>query len=271
MTAILELLKEAIIRWFEEGAENMAAAVSYYAMFAIAPLIFVSLYVVSLLYGEKLATEVLVAWGSGIVPEIVPLLSEAVVNMSHSPVVTGVSITSLLFLTLAVIIFFNSLTSGINQIWGLPHGGMSVLWRKTLRSLICVGILQVFIIVLIATEFFFTLILDGSMFKVYGLASIYLMSLSVLFTILYSFLPLGVVPSLESRMYGAFVASLCFVLAKTAVAIHIALMPVPGFFGAAGLILVILLWVYVSTSFIYFGAAFAYVHHQKMLRLKAGE
>ncbi len=271
MNGFIELFRDALVRWFEEGAETMAAAVSYYAMFAIAPLIFISLYVVSILYGDRLATEVLVSWGNGIVPEIVPLLSEAVVNMSHSPVVTGVSITSFIFLTIAVIIFFNSLTAGINQIWGLPHGGMSVLWRKTVRSLICVLILQVFIIVLVATEFFFTLLFEGSMFKVYALGSVYLMSLSVLFTILYSFLPLGVVPSLESRMYGAFIASLCFVMAKTAVALHIALMPVPGFFGTAGLVLIILLWVYVSTSFIYFGAAFAYVHHQRMLVLKNNE
>ncbi len=260
MRNFFKLINEALLLWFNRGSEVMAAAVSYYAVFALVPLIFTSVYVVSLFFGEDLVTKVMLSWGSSMGTGVLTLLKTAVNELPNSPILSLAPIGSCVFLFLAVLVFFNTLTEGFHRLWDYPPSGIEGLFRKFLRALFCIFLLQFFIAALIAAEFGFALFFDELEGRAYATFFVYIAALTVLFTLCYSILPLGNLPSLGSRFYGAFIAAVLFSLAKTMVSIHIALTPVPGLFGGAGVALILLLWVYVSASFIYFGAAFAKVH-----------
>ncbi|MCA9361103.1 YihY/virulence factor BrkB family protein [Candidatus Kaiserbacteria bacterium] len=262
MKTVIKLFKQAGLLWYHSGADTMAAAVSYYAMFALVPLILFSLYVVSILYGEEYVVEVMLAWGSGMGTGVVLLLKEAVANLSNNPPVLFAPVVGATFLLLAVLIFMNTFTKGLHNIWGSSHIGFLATFQKSVRALVYVFILQIFIIALIAAEFAFALIFEGAPFATYLINILYVFAFTVLVVLLFSVLPLSDIPSLESRVYGGLIAALCFVMGKTFVSFHIAVTPIPDLFGAAGVALVLLLWVYVSTSFVYFGAAFAKVHDE---------
>lgn len=263
MKELFGLLHESLALWFERDGESMAAAVSYYAMFAIVPLIFISVYFVSLLYGRELVTEIMLSWGSTMGTGVLMLLQGAVSELPHSPVLLLTPLASFLFLVFAVLILFNTLTEGFHKLWLVSSSGISDMLRKSGRALVCLLFLQLFIVALIAADFGFALLFEGVISRSYASTLVYILSLSILFTLFYTILPLGNRPSFKSRFYGAFIAAILFSLAKTSVSIHIALTPVPTLFGGAGIAIILLLWVYVSTSFIYYGAAFAYVHDQR--------
>lgn len=260
MRHFLKLLKNALTLWFSRGSEVMAAAVSYYAMFALVPLIFTSVYVVSLLFGQELVTQVMLSWGSSMGTGVLTLLRTAVNELPNSPVVSFAPIGSFIFLMIAVFIFFNTLTEGFHRLWDYHSGGFEGLFRKFIRALFCVTLLQIFIAALIAAEFGSALLFDNLVGRGFASIVVYTGALSILFTLCYSLLPLGNLPSLSSRFYGASIAAVLFSVSKTFVSAHVALTPVPGLFGGAGVALVLLLWVYVSASLVYFGAAFAKVH-----------
>ena len=263
MTQLLIMMKDAFVLWSTRGGDYMAAAVSYYAIFALVPLIFVSVFIVSQFFGEALVTRVLLSWGSGMGAGVLMLLQSAVKDLPNSPVLLLAPIGTLTFLLGAVLIFFTTFTEGLHQLWGYHSEGFADIMRKTWRALVAVIVLQLFIIGFIAAEFSFTLMLQGAILRSYALAGMYIVALSVLFTLCYSLLPLGNKPSLVSRIYGATIAAALFSLGKSTVSIHIALTPVPDLFGAAGIAVVMVLWVYVSVSFVYYGAAFAHVHDKR--------
>ncbi len=263
MRYLFSLLKESFILWIDRGGETLAAAVSYYAMFALVPLIFFSIYLVSQVFGTILVTEIMRSWGGGLGTGVLTLLETAVIALPASPGMSLAPIGSLVFFAFAVLMFFNTLTEGFHRLWGTSATDMRGYLKKSGRALLCFCVLQLFIVGLIAAEFGFTLLFDGIMFKSYALMGVYIGAMTLLFTIFYSILPLGNVPPLRSRLYGAVLAATLFLFTKTLVQAYIALTPVPDLFGAAGIALVLLLWVYVSTTFIYYGAAFAAVHDRR--------
>ena len=95
-------------------------------------------------------------------------------------------------------------------------------------------------------------------------AVIFLVMTTVLFSLMFKILPWQA-PAFKSRLWGSFVASVLLYLARSLVALYITLTPVPGLFGVAGLLVVLLIWTFVSTGIIYYGAAFAYVHGGRQL------
>ena len=64
------------------------------------------------------------------------------------------------------------------------------------------------------------------------------------------------------------VASSLFLFTRVIVTLHTATTPIPHLFGAAGLIIVMLVWVYVSAGIIFYGAAFAVAYEEDRLRLR---
>ncbi len=183
MRNFLELLKDAFVIWFERGCESMAAAVSYYAMFALVPLIFVSVYIVSLIFGEELVTKVMLSWGSGMGTGVITLLQNAVAELPNSPLVSLAPIGTLFFLLAAVVIFFNTLTEGFHHLFGVSHSGVRGLLRKSGRALVVVIVLQFFIMGLIAAEFGFALFFEGLAIRSYATTGVYIGALFILFTL----------------------------------------------------------------------------------------
>jgi membrane protein len=268
MTILLYLLRDALLLWYYRGADQLSATVAYYALFAIVPIIFYSVYFVGSLYGEEMVINALLAWGSGMGAGVLRLLEEAVRNFAESAPGT---ITIMLWIGLfvaTIIAFFNALIEGFHRLFGVPHQGVGGVLQKIARSFFCFFVLQVFIVIIIALEFLFAVFGGYILFGSYILSLLYFGGLTILLTIWYHMLTLDTPPALPSRFYGAMIASLCFVVSRAFVSLHIALAPVPDLFGAAGMLIILLLWIYVSVTFIYFGAAFAQVHHLRYHRTK---
>lgn len=256
-------LKTAALLWYEKDADLMAATVSYYALFAVTPLLLLTITLVGLVYGRELVVDTLLVWGSVLGTDIVALLVQSVGNLELLSNNFFVPIIGVLFFSGMTVLLFNTFTTGLHQLWGIPHQGFRGWVRKCLKSVAFVFILEFYLLCIVGVyqlidwigetnEFFFLVL--GEM--------IVLFITAVLFSLMFRFLPWQY-PSLYARFSASLVTSAFFTLAKFFVAVYVSLTPVPGLFGAAGVILALLIWIYVSASILYFGAALARVIDQR--------
>lgn len=258
--------KEAAKLWYYKDAQGMAAIISYYTMFAVAPLLLLTVLIASLIYGTKFVVATLYQWGSILGPDMLELLHQSVENLEMLTGGFAVPLFGLLFFSGMVIVLFNSFTTGLHHLWGVERRGLKGWFKKIRNSILFVAILEVYIVCLIGVNG-----VVGSLAGIVPLVLVFsikslffILATTILFSLAYRILPWER-PSLPSRVFGAFIASLLLFVAKSAIAFYISTTPVPGLFGAAGIILALLIWVYISAAIIYFGAAFAYTHQVENL------
>ena len=161
----------------------------------------------------------------------------------------------LLFL-LVTLFAFNVLASGFVRIWGLRQEGMKAFFRQTFRSAVFVVILQLYIILMIIMEGTWVELAIRELTIFPGL--VWFLSISMLFFLLFRFLASNA-PSVSACLAGGLATGVLFIFAKNLVIIYLAAKPVLTIFGAAGLILVLLVWVYVLAAIIYYGAIVAHL------------
>jgi membrane protein len=177
-----------------------------------------------------------------------------------------VPILALLFFSIMILFALNSLSSGFHHMWGVEKSGIKNILKRSGRAIVFVLLFQVYLVATIIFNNIFTGATAYSGFFVFQLFSqlVFFMSTTLLIAIGYGLLPLWR-PSFKARLYGAALATILFLATRTLVALHVATSPSPDIYGAAGLLFVLLIWIYISACIIYYGAAFAFAYNEKSL------
>lgn len=265
MRYLIDNIKNAALLWYDKDSDYSAAVVSYYSLFATVPLILLSVTMVSWLYDKQLVVETLYKWGSVFPPELVELLHMAVVNLQDLSIHWHVPFIGILFFSSMVIVFFNSVASGLHQQWSLSHRGVRGWIHKTERSLLFTVVFEFYLVAVIGFDLMVASLSDSFGWVMAVLSIVFfVLTTTVLFALAYHILPQES-PSLRSRIIGAFLASLTLAVVRSLVTMYIAITPVPGLYGAAGVLFILLLWAYVFACVFYFGAAFAHVYSNNSL------
>jgi len=253
----LKIFSDSLQQWFRDDMDYYAAAFSYYAPLAFIPLILLSIGVSGYFYGREFVTDLFLSWGSILGSNVLELISNAVTNLeietqrSYRVPVLGLILTSAVS-----IVAFNVLAIGFQRLWGSSESGLVAWLRRSFRSLLLIVILQIYLILLIGFE---GLLVKYLPFSDTNLVSMFflLIHTTLLFACTYRFL-VPRAPSFGACMFGALVASGLFLGAKSMITIYLSTKSLLTIFGAAGFILVLLVWVYVLASIIYYGAVVAY-------------
>ncbi len=266
---LIRLLGQAAVVWFRRDADVHAAALAYFVPFAITPLLLLSITLVGFIIGGAEVSALLVRWGNTLDPEITALLDTSVRNFSILTTAYYIPVLAIVFFSAMVLLALNSLGAGLHKIWGIEARGARNWLCRSGRSIIFVLTLQVYLVAIILlnrTIVFIAHLPFGHVLELLYPALLFVGTL-LLFTVGYGLLPISA-PSLRARFYGAIVASSLFLFTRTLVTIHAAASPIPDLFGAAGLVIVMLIWIYVSASIIFYGAAFAVVYEETKQKIK---
>lgn len=257
MFGFMQLYTKAMKLWYKLEMGHHAAAFSYYAPFALIPLILVSVGVSGYIFGIPFVKNIFLGWGTVFGPDLGALLDVAVQNLDIQVHTYEIPFVATFFFLVITVFAFNVLGSGFLRVWGTAETGFKPWLWQTLRSAVFVVILQFYII--------FILIIEGlwaevpvqymSVFP----TLIWFFSISLLFFLLFRFLTKGA-PSIVGCLVGGVTTGLLFLTAKNIVGVYLAAKPVLTIFGAAGLILVLLVWVYVLAVIIYYGAIVAHLY-----------
>jgi membrane protein len=272
LPTIFSLLRQAFQVWRAENASRLGAALAYYGVFSIAPLMVLVLAGARQLFGAKAAQHVLAdelesAVGEPLARAVEWLIANAGDERSTATA-TIISIILLLFGASAV---FGQLQDALNVIWKVPAPAgstwLGLLFDRFLAFLMVLGTGVLLLAALIVTTTLQVLNrrLD-SVIGPWGVAFwqginilVFLLISTVLFAMIYKALP-RVQLSWHDVWLGAAVTAVLFLLGKYLIGLYLAYGSVASGYGAAGALVVILVWVYYSSQIFLFGAAFTRVY-----------
>jgi membrane protein len=268
----VSLLKETVTRWTEDKAGALAAALAYYALFSLAPLVLIAVAVAGLVFGQRAAEGELYSQLAGLMGEsgaraVQHLVASMSQKRSGGIAATAVGLATLLFGASKV---FGQLQDSLNTIWKAERrtgGGLVGFLRTRLFSF---GMVLGFGFLLLASLVLST-VLElagehlGPMMPVSvagGQALDVVVSLVVfalLFALLYKLVPDTDV-AWGDVWPGALATAVLFALGKIGIGLYLRKAGVASSYGAAGSVIILLLWIYYSAMILYLGAEFTLVY-----------
>ncbi|MGQ9921866.1 MAG: YihY/virulence factor BrkB family protein [Desulfobacca sp.] len=265
-----QLLRDTAMAWSEDNVPVLGAALAFYTLFSMAPLLILITVVVGYFLGrETVQADMVVRLGEYVGLEHAQNLMTVIQN-TYKPgsgtLATMIAIGLILFGSTTV---FLMLRSALDQMWGI-QGGSAGVWGlirdrgKSLLAVLLVGLLILVSIILRSLlAAFYTRVDDFLVIP--GLAislidhGLNLAFLTALFTILYKVLPSARVPwGFAAR--GGLVSAVLFSVGNLGLGLYLNRQTLASAYGAAGSLVVILLWVFYSAQIIFVGAEFTQVY-----------
>lgn len=258
------LLSEAFRDWRADNAPRLGAALAYYTLFALAPLLVVAIAVAGLAFGREAAQGRIVSELGGLVGLAGARAIEALIESSRKPE-AGVLATLLGAgtLLLGASGAFVELKGGLNQVWEVepPAGGLWGIVRDRLAAfalVLAVGFLLLASLLVSAALSATGTLLARFVSQPAGLlqagnALVSLAVITVLFALIFKYLPDSEV-AWGDVWAGAAMTSVLFTAGKFVIGLYLGHSGVTSAYGAAGSVVVLIVWVYYAAQIFYFGA-----------------
>src|SRR5215831_8651252 len=270
-----ELLKLTFAEWINDSTFEWSAALAFYTIFSIAPVLLIAVGVASFFFAPDTATDQIVgemekmigSQGANAVRQVI----ESSRGFGKGLWAVSVGIVTLITGATAV---FGELQSALNQIWDVkakPDRGVIMSFVvDRLRSFsiaVCVGFLLLVSLVISAVisglQTYMNHWLPGVpwVWQTANVVGSFLV-IAVLFAMIYKFLP-DVVISWKDVWIGAAVTAVLFTGGKYAIGIYLGRTATASAYGAAGSLVVLLFWVYYSALISFLGAEFTQVYARR--------
>jgi membrane protein len=269
---MLSLLKQTASEWMEDDAPTLGAALAYYTVFSLAPLMTIAIAMAGFFFGKEAAQgqifdELRVLLGEEGGKAVEEMVQSANAQPTAGIVATIISVVMLLVGASGV---FGQLQASLNTIWGVkPKSGRGVLgiiqdrllsfgFTLVVGFLLLVSLLLTAGIALVAD--WVGSLMPGSETIAQMLNILFsLAMITLLFAMIFKFLPDAKI-AWRDVWIGAFITAALFTIGKFALGIYLGKSGVASSYGAAGSLIVLLLWVYYSSQILFFGAEFTQVY-----------
>ena len=265
----IDLVKLSGIAWVEDRAPSMGAALAFYSAFSLAPLLIIVIAVAGAVFGVEDARAAIVTQMTALVGATAAHAIEALLKAAHATTTTGVTATIVGVVTLLV---------GATTVLVEVQDDLDLIWKAPKRtgsgllSMLRARILSLGMILAIGFLLLVSLVLSSAMavFGVYSEAyfpraalmllhvSNFVFSvgvLTVLFAMLYKWLP-NVAIGWRDVWMGAFTTAVLFSVGRIAIGLYLGRSAIASAYGAAGTLVVLLLWLDYSAQVFLLGAEF---------------
>ena len=275
---MLNLLKETVREWLEDGANRLAAALAYYTTFSLAPLLILIIAIAGLVGGREAAQNQTMAQVQDLLGadgrEFVESMIESASRPETGLAATFIGAVTLLFGALGV---FGELQNSLNTIWEVkPKPAKNLL--DGIRRFVIRRLLSFTMVLGIGFLLLASLVISAAIAALgeyisnrWLMADFWLQLLNfvisfvvitVLFAMLFRFLP-EIKIAWKDVWLGAMVTSALFSLGKFFIGLYLGRSQVGNTFGAAGSLAILLIWVYYSAQILFFGAEFTQVYSSR--------
>ncbi len=254
------LLKNTFIEFNDDNAIKLSAALSYYTIFALPPLLIIIITICGFFFGEEAVTGQLYGQINELVGnEAAGQIQEAIKNVELSGRNVFATVFGIVMLLIGASGVFAEIQSSINFIWGLrakPDKGLKKFIQNRLMSFSMFVNTTLDVLSARLKEYF----PESTVYLFYVVnVVIVLASITLLFTIIFRTLPDGKI-RWKDALIGSSVTAILFMIGKFAIGFYLGSSTVASVYGAAGSVIIILVWVYYSAIILYFGAEFTKVY-----------
>lgn len=271
---VWRLLNTAFSSWVDDYAQSMGAALAYYTMFSIAPLLLIVISIAGLIFGVDAARGEIFAQLQGLMGEQGALAVQSLLESVSKPAQSvSATIVGVALLLIGATTVFGELQDALDRIWRAPGRDRSAgLWGLLRSRLLSFGmILGIGFLLMVSLVFSAALAALGKWWRplfggwealATGVNFIVSFALTtVVFAMIYKIMP-RVRIDWRDVWIGAAVTALLFAFGKLLIGLYIGKSGVASGFGAAGSLVAMLVWVYYSAQIFLMGAEFtwAYTH-----------
>lgn len=273
LKALWAVVRASFQAWSDDNAAQLSAAIAFYTIFSIPPLLFIMLNIAGNIFDTETAKAHLVSQVSSVIGlqtgVFVKTILENPQRQFDSPLA---SIFSVVVLIVGASGIFYQIQYALNKIWKVPKKQdlslIKTITNRFLSFLLILGIGLLFMVVLILS-----VLLSEFIGKVNGFTqSIFLLDLvnffvlfitvTILIAIIYRVIP-DKETSWADVWLGASVTSLLFMLGKFGIGFYLSISNTGLAYGAAGSLIVLLIWIYFSTIIFLLGAEFTHVYSKR--------
>jgi membrane protein len=264
------LFREAIEAWSEDYAPSMGAALSYYTLFSIAPLLLIVIGLAGLIFGDDAARGEIFGQLRDLMGDEGAAAVERLLAAADKPEGGLVAtITGTAMLLLGAMTVFGELQNALDRIWRAPARKKASGWWNLIRSrLLSFGmILGVAFLLMVSLVLSALVSALGNFWAFKGWETIAHFTdlavsfaiVTVLFAMIYKLIP-RVRIRWRDVWVGAAVTAALFAVGKFLIGLYLGKSTVASAFGAAGSLVVMMVWVYYSAQIFLLGAEFTWVY-----------
>jgi membrane protein len=265
------LVKRAASAWLDDYAQSMGAALSYYTVFSLAPILLIVLAIAGLVFGQDAARGALFAQLSSLMGNDAAHAVEAILASASKPSGGALAaVIGVVFLLVGATTVFSELQDALDRIWRVParkrSGGIWGLLRSRFLSFgMILGIAFLLMVSLVVNAAVSAL---GTMWgpalgnEVIAQAATFVFGLAVTtigFALIYKVMPRASV-QWHDVWIGAAVTAVLFSLGRFLISLYIGKSGVASSYGAAGSLVIVFVWVYYSAQIFLLGAEFTWVY-----------
>ena len=267
------LLKQTFSEWLEDKAPQLGAALAYYTVFSLAPLVLLLLAIVGFLFRkdpsgtwEKI-TEQMSYFLDNSAIEVVQNIAQTASHPNKSALATTIGVLLALFGASGV---FGQLQDALNTIWGVkakPGNSIGTFLRARFFSFamvagVCFLLLVSLVLESVLKSFsqYVQAMFPGGIIIALVVYSIFDLAVVVLlFALIFKFLP-DVKIQWRDVWIGAVMTAIFFAIGKWALGLYLGSGTAASAYGAASSLITLLLWIYYSSQILLFGAEFTQVY-----------
>ncbi len=262
------ILKESFFDFVDNKAMRMSAALAYYTIFSIAPMLIVIISLCDIFYGRAAIEGTIFQHIQGLIGADAALQIEQIIrNATISKDITWASIIGICALVFAATGVFAEIQDSINYIWRLKakpkKGWLKLILNRLLSFSMVVSLGFILLVSLVVNSVLdmvgqqlLKLFPGIAVYVAYGInLFITFMTISFLFAIIFKVLPDARI-QWRDVIIGSVTTAILFMLGKFAIGYYLGKTHISSTYGAAGSVVIILLWVYYSSTILYFGACF---------------
>jgi membrane protein len=266
------LFKETFMGFINDNGLKLSAALSYYTIFALPPLLIIIISVSGVFFGADAVKGQIFGQINGLVGNGAALqIQETIKNLKLSNSSALATFAGIIILLIGASGVFTEIQDSINYIWGIkakPKRGLIKFVFNRLMSFSMIGSVGFLLLVGLIINSLMD-ILNSRLTTIFPKDTIYLvytsnlvilfLIITLLFTVVFKTLPDGKVV-FRDCIIGASFTALLFMIGKFAIGFYLGTYDIASVYGAAGSIILILIWVYYSAIILYFGAEFTKVY-----------
>ncbi|MBA2711273.1 MAG: YihY/virulence factor BrkB family protein [Tatlockia sp.] len=258
------LCKEVIATWSKDRIPSMSAALAYYTLFSLTPILLICIALVGIFFGPEAAQGKIVNEIGSMVGQETGKQIQTMIETANKPVTAYVA----QFFGVIMLIFgasgvFSEIQSGLNTIWEVKTNPdwtwFDLLKKRFLSFTIVLGLAFLLLVSLIMGVFFtavssyITQFIGLDVFDIlFSQLFSFLMEV-ILFAMMFKILP-DVAIKWNEVWLGAIITTLLFTLGKYLLGIYLSHINVSSAFGAAGSVVILLVWMYYTAQIFFIGA-----------------
>lgn len=268
----LLIIKEVFKEFSADNIVKYSASLAYYTVFSIAPLLIVITTLFGFLFGkEAMQGQVYEQLNNLVGSEAAIQIQDIIKNIHLSKNSFFATVISLIILLIGATSIFGEIQDSINKIWGLRMKKHKVWWKLILTRLLSFSLILSIGIIMIVTLLLNAAVAAFGKFigKFINNYSIYFIQITdgilsfvivaLLFALIFKILPDAKI-GWKDVLFGGFFTAIFFTIGKMGISFYVSVSNITSLYGAAGSIIILMVWVYYSSIILYLGAEFTKVY-----------